>query len=144
MTVGEVEHLFMCLLADFQWFCHVLLNFSFEVLVLGTWHVMKDFMPIAGIFMHLFSFCFYLWSVFLTFKGFSFPHRHSCGGASKVALVVKNLLTNMGDLRGWGSVPELGRPMEEDMASHSSFCQENPMDRGAWWATVHRVAQNQT
>ena len=61
-----------------------------------------------------------------------------------MALVVKNLLTNMGDLRDWGSVPELGRPMEEDMASHSSFYQENPMDRGAWWATVHRVTQNQT
>ena len=24
------------------------------------------------------------------------------------------------------------------------FCQENPMDRGAWWATVHGVAQSQT
>ena len=23
-------------------------------------------------------------------------------------------------------------------------CLENPMDRGAWWATVHRVAQSQT
>ena len=23
-------------------------------------------------------------------------------------------------------------------------CLENPMDRGAWWATVSRVAQNQT
>ena len=24
------------------------------------------------------------------------------------------------------------------------FCLENPMDRGGWWATVHRVAQSQT
>ena len=23
-------------------------------------------------------------------------------------------------------------------------CLENPMDRGAWWATVHRVTQSQT
>ena len=30
------------------------------------------------------------------------------------------------------------------MATHSSTCLENPMDRGAWQATVHRVAQGQT
>ena len=34
-------------------------------------------------------------------------------------------------------------PLEEGMATHSS-CLENPMDRGAWWATVHRVAKSQT
>jgi len=42
-----------------------------------------------------------------------------------------------------------------EMATHSSIgegngnplhysCQENPMDRGAWWATVHRVAESRT
>jgi len=31
-------------------------------------------------------------------------------------------------------------PLEEETATHSSiFCLENPMDRGAWWATVHGV-----
>ena len=32
------------------------------------------------------------------------------------------------------------------MAAHSSIlaCLENPTDRGAWWATVHRVAKSQT
>ena len=30
------------------------------------------------------------------------------------------------------------------MATHSSSCLENPMDRGAWWATVHGVTKNQT
>ena len=30
------------------------------------------------------------------------------------------------------------------MATHSCFCLENPMDGGAWWATVPRVAKNQT
>ena len=35
--------------------------------------------------------------------------------------------------------------LEEDMATHSNnSCLENPMDRGAWWAAVHRVAQSQT
>ena len=30
------------------------------------------------------------------------------------------------------------------MATHSSTCLENPMDRGAWWATVHGVAKSRT
>ena len=31
------------------------------------------------------------------------------------------------------------------MANHSSYsCVGNPMDRGTWWATVHRVAKSQT
>ena len=36
-------------------------------------------------------------------------------------------------------------PLEEEMATHSSnSCLENPMDRGAWRATVHGVAKIQT
>ena len=36
-------------------------------------------------------------------------------------------------------------PLEEDMATHSSiFAWRIPMDRGAWWATVHGVAKSQT
>ena len=30
------------------------------------------------------------------------------------------------------------------MATHSSICLENPMDREAWWATVHGVAESWT
>ena len=30
------------------------------------------------------------------------------------------------------------------MATHSSFLPGNPMEKGAWWATVHRVAKSQT
>ena len=34
-------------------------------------------------------------------------------------------------------------PMEEGMATHSSILAWRiPMDRGAWWATVHRVAES--
>ena len=42
-------------------------------------------------------------------------------------------------------VPPLGQqdPLEEGMATHFS-CLENPMDRGAWRATVHRVAKSWT
>ena len=42
-------------------------------------------------------------------------------------------------------VRSLGRedPLEESMATHSSILAWRiPMDRGAWWATVHRVANN--
>ena len=36
-------------------------------------------------------------------------------------------------------------PLEKEMATHSSILAwKIPMDRGAWWATVHRVANNWT
>ena len=36
-------------------------------------------------------------------------------------------------------------PLEEGMATHSSLLAWRiPMDRGAWWATVHSVAKSQT
>ena len=37
-------------------------------------------------------------------------------------------------------------PLEEEMAGDplQHFCLGNPMDRGAWWATVHGVAKSQT
>ena len=44
-------------------------------------------------------------------------------------------------------VPFLGGedPLEEGLATHSSYsCLANPMDRGAWWATVRRVAKGRT
>ena len=36
-------------------------------------------------------------------------------------------------------------PLQDGMSTHSIYsCLENPMDRGAWWATVHGAAKNQT
>ena len=60
----------------------------------------------------------------------------------KVARMVKNLPTcNAGDL---GSIPELGRfPGEEHDIPLQYSCLENSMDRGAWEATVPRVATEQ-
>ena len=34
--------------------------------------------------------------------------------------------------------------LEEGMATHSSFSLKTLMERGAWWATVHRVTESDT
>ena len=55
--------------------------------------------------------------------------------ASQVALVVKNLLANSGDIRDMGLIPESGiSPGEGNGNPLQYLCLENPMDRGAWWA----------
>ena len=65
--------------------------------------------------------------------------------ASQVALVVKNLPASAGERRDMGSVPGLGRsPGEGHCCPLQYSCLENPSVRGAWWATVHRVAQSWT
>ena len=52
----------------------------------------------------------------------------------------KESACNVGDL---GLVPGLRRSPEEDIATHSStLAKENPMDRGARQAAVHRVSQS--
>ena len=44
-----------------------------------------------------------------------------------------------------GSVPGLGRSSAGGHCNPFQYsCLKNPMDRGAWWATVHRVAKSQT
>ena len=66
--------------------------------------------------------------VFLGFSGGSVGKESTC---------------NAGDP---GSIPGLWEdPLEEGMATHSSILGWRiPMDRGAWWATVHGVAKNWT
>ena len=61
-------------------------------------------------------------------------------GASQMELVVKKLPAHAGDIRDVGSIPGSGRSCGGGQGnSLQYFCLENPMDRGAWWATVHRV-----
>ena len=56
--------------------------------------------------------------------------------------VVKNLPANAGDT---GLIPGLSRsPGEGNGNSLQYSCLGNPMDRGAWWATVHGVAKSRT
>ena len=53
--------------------------------------------------------------------------------------MVKNLPANAGDAGDMGSIPGLGRSPEEGNGNSLQYsCLENPMDRGAWRATVHR------
>ena len=54
------------------------------------------------------------------------------GRASQVALGVKNLPPNAGDIRDAGSIPELGRSPGGGRGNPLQYsCLENPMDRGA-------------
>ena len=62
-----------------------------------------------------------------------------------MALVVKNLPDNAGDIRDVGSIPGSGRPSgggNGNMLQYS--CLENPIGREAWRAMVHRIAKSQT
>ena len=62
---------------------------------------------------------------------------------SQVALVVKNVPANARDLRNAASIPGLGRSPGGGRGNPLQYsCLENPMDRGAWWATVHKVAKS--
>ena len=63
-----------------------------------------------------------------------------CGGFPGGARV-KNLPANAGDLGGPVSIPGLGRLPREGHGSPQSSCLEHRTDRGAWQATVHRVAE---
>ena len=59
--------------------------------------------------------------------------------------MIKNSLSNGGDARDAGLNPGLGRPPGEGNGTPLQYsCLENPMDRGAWWATVHGVAESDT
>ena len=59
--------------------------------------------------------------------------------------MVKNLPANAGAVRDLGSIPRLGRSPGGGHGNPLQYsCLENPMDRGAWQATVHGVAKSGT
>ena len=68
--------------------------------------------------------------------------NYKAKGAFQVALVVKNLPANAGDSREAGSIPGLGRSPGVGNGNPLQYsCLENPKDRGAWLAIVHRVTK---
>ena len=57
----------------------------------------------------------------------------------------KESACNAGDLPAMGLTPGLGRSLGEGNGNPLQYsCLENPMDRGAWKATVHGVAMSWT
>ena len=59
-------------------------------------------------------------------------------------LVIKNSTVSAGDKRDMSSILGLGRSPGEGNGDTLSYGLENPMDRGASWATVHSVAKSRT
>ena len=58
---------------------------------------------------------------------------------------MKNTPDNAGDIRDMSSVPGLGRSSGGGYGNPFQYsCLENPMDRGAWQAIVHRIAKSRT
>ena len=52
---------------------------------------------------------------------------------------------NEGDTGDASSMPVSGRSLEGGNGNPLQYsCLENPLDQGAWWATVQRVAKSQT
>ena len=64
--------------------------------------------------------------------------------ASQVALVVKNLPVNAGDISDMRLIPRSGRCSGGHGNPLQYPCLENLMDGGAWRAAVHRVAESRT
>ena len=62
-----------------------------------------------------------------------------------MALVVKNPPANAGDIKDMVFIPGSGRSLAEGHGNPFQYSHlENPMDREAWWATVHEVAKTWT
>ena len=59
--------------------------------------------------------------------------------------MVKNPPANTGDIRDVGLIPGSGRSLDGGHGNPLQYsCLENPMDRGAWWSTVHEVTDSWT
>ena len=70
---------------------------------------------------------------------------HRTQRASQVRQLVKNPRANAGEIRDAGSIPGLGRYTGGGHGNPLQYsCLENPMDKGAWRATVHGVTKSQT
>ena len=67
-------------------------------------------------------------------------HWKNCKDSS-----LKNLPANAEDIRDVGLISGSGRSLGGEHGNLLQYsCLENPMDRGTWWAAVHRVAKSQT
>ena len=71
---------------------------------------------------------------------------YACGFYARASLVPQSLKRLPVMRETWVQSLGQGDALEEEMAIHSSIlaCLENPVDGGAWWATVHRVTKSRT
>ena len=66
-------------------------------------------------------------------------------GVFQVVLVVKNLPASAGGIRDVDSIPGSGKAPGGGQGNPlQCSCLEDPLDRGAWWATVYRVSETRT
>ena len=85
------------------------------------------------------------WATIWGYLYFQIIHYYTIHWASQVALVVKNPPANAGNMRDVGSIPGLGRSSGGGHSNPLQYsCLENPMDREAWKAVVHRVTKSWT
>ena len=81
----------------------------------------------------------------IIFYDYKYKNAYTCIWASLVALVVKNLPANAGDVRDTSLAPRLGRSPGGRHATHSNILAWRiPMDRGAWQTTAHGVTKSWT
>ena len=75
----------------------------------------------------------------------SIYHLSICLPDFTAGSAVKNLPANAGDARDPGSIPGSGRSPGGGNGNPLQYpCLENPMDGGAWWATIYWVTESNT
>ena len=75
----------------------------------------------------------------------SFAFLYIAERASRMVLVVKNLPASAGDVRDVVLIPGSGKYAGRGQGNQLQYsCLEKAMDRGACWATVHRVSKSRT
>ena len=84
-----------------------------------------------------------------SYKTFSFPRDYTCLLTTLASLVPQMVKNPPAMQDTWvqylGPIPGSGRSLREGNGYALQYsCLENPMDRGAWWATVHGVKRSQT
>ena len=112
----------------------------------------RDILYVEFFLLTISIYCFIIWQrakvtvefTFSIYKNWKYNIR-PCSGPSQVVLVVKNPLPKAGDIRDVGSIPGWGRAPGGGHGNQlKDSCLENPIDRGAWWAKVHRFAKSRT
>ena len=85
------------------------------------------------------------WDVVHMFVIFKIIKSYEIDGASLMAQWAKESSCNIGEAGNVGLIPGSGRFLGGGYGNPLQYSHlEKPMDRGAWWTTVHRVAKSQT